>query len=38
VRRLPFAAAHLQYVWSIIEGHMIKDRLHVNLVGENLGY
>jgi hypothetical protein len=25
-------------VWSIIEGHMIKDRIHVKLVGENLGY
>jgi len=24
--------------WSIIEGHMIKDRIHVKLVGENLGY
>lgn len=25
-------------MWSIIEGHMIKDRIHVVLVGENLGY
>ena len=25
-------------MWSIIEGHMIKDRIHVILVGENLGY
>jgi hypothetical protein len=25
-------------IWSIIEGHMIKDRIHVKLVGENLGY
>jgi hypothetical protein len=25
-------------MWSIIEGHMIKDRVHVKLVGENLGY
>lgn len=25
-------------LWSIIEGHMIKDRIHVKLVGENLGY
>jgi hypothetical protein len=25
-------------MWSIIEGHMIKDRIHVKLVGENLGY
>jgi hypothetical protein len=25
-------------MWSVIEGHMIKDRIHVKLVGENLGY
>jgi hypothetical protein len=25
-------------IWSIIEGHMIKDRIHVKLVAENLGY
>ena len=25
-------------MWSIIEGHKIKDRIHVMLVGENLGY
>ncbi len=25
-------------MWSIIEGHIIKDRIHVKLVGENLGY
>jgi hypothetical protein len=25
-------------MWSIIEGHMAKDRIHVKLVGENLGY
>ena len=25
-------------MWSIIEGHMIKDRIHVKLVGEDLGY
>jgi hypothetical protein len=25
-------------MWSIIEGQMIKGRLHVKLVGENLGY
>ena len=25
-------------MWSIIEGHMIKDRIHVKLVGEALGY
>jgi hypothetical protein len=25
-------------MWGIIEGHMIKDRVHVKLVGEVLGY
>jgi hypothetical protein len=25
-------------MWSVIEGHMIKDRIHVVLVGETLGY
>ena len=25
-------------MWSVIEGHMIKDRIHVKLVGETLGY
>lgn len=25
-------------MWSIIEGHMLKDRIHVKLVGEDLGY
>ena len=25
-------------MWSTIEEHMIKDRIHVKLVGENLGY
>jgi hypothetical protein len=25
-------------VWSIIEGHMLKDRIHVKLVGEDVGY
>ncbi len=25
-------------MWSIIEGHMLKNRIHVKLVGENLGY
>jgi hypothetical protein len=25
-------------MWSIIEGHIIKDRIHVKLVGEDLGY
>jgi hypothetical protein len=25
-------------MWSIIEGHMIKGRIHVKLVGKSLGY
>ena len=25
-------------MWSIIEGHMIKNRVHVKLIGESLGY
>ena len=25
-------------MWSTIEGHMIEDRIHVKLIGENLGY
>lgn len=25
-------------MWSTIEGHMIKDRIHVKLIGEYLGY
>jgi len=25
-------------MWSIIEGHMIQNRIHVKLIGENLGY
>jgi len=25
-------------MWTIIEGHMIKNRIHVKLVGEDLGY
>jgi hypothetical protein len=25
-------------MWSIIEGHMIQNRIHVKLVGEDLGY
>jgi len=25
-------------MWGIIEGHMIQNRIHVKLVGENLGY
>ena len=26
------------YMWSIIEGHMLANRIHVKLVGEDLGY
>ena len=25
-------------MWSIIEGHMIQNRIHVKLIGEDLGY
>ena len=25
-------------IWSIIEGHRVKGRIHVKLIGENLGY
>jgi hypothetical protein len=25
-------------IWSIIEGQSVKDRIHVKLIGENLGY
>jgi hypothetical protein len=25
-------------IWSIIEGAVVKDRIHVKLVGENLGF
>jgi hypothetical protein len=25
-------------MWSIIEGHMLKNRIHVKLIGEHLGY
>jgi len=25
-------------MWSIIEGHILKNRIHVKLVGENIGY
>ena len=25
-------------MWGIIEGHMIQNRIHVKLIGENLGY
>ncbi len=31
-------ASRICNMWSIIEGHMVKDRIHVKLVGENLGY
>jgi L-lactate utilization protein LutB len=30
--------AHICNMWSIIEGHIIKNRIHVKLVGEDLGY
>ena len=26
------------YMWSIVEGHMLENRIHVKLVGEDLGY
>ncbi len=32
------SAQRLCNMWSIIEGHMAKDRIHVKLVGETLGY
>jgi hypothetical protein len=32
------SAQRICNMWSIIEGHMIEDRIHVKLVGENLGY
>jgi hypothetical protein len=25
-------------MWSVIEGHMVKDRIHIKLVGEPMGY
>jgi hypothetical protein len=25
-------------MWSGVEGYMVKGRIHVNLIGENLGY
>jgi hypothetical protein len=31
-------ASRICNMWSIIEGHMVQDRIHVKLVGENLGY
>ena len=32
------AAQRICNMWSTIEGHMIKDRIHVKFVGEFLGY
>lgn len=32
------SAQRICNIWSTIEGHMIKDRIHVKLVGEFLGY
>ena len=32
------SAQRICNIWTIIEGHMVKDRIHVKLVGENLGY
>ena len=32
------SAQRICNMWSTIEGHMIKDRIHVKLVGEFLGY
>jgi hypothetical protein len=32
------ASQRICNMWSIIEGHMIKGRIHVKLVGETLGY
>ena len=32
------SAQRICNMWGIIEGHMIKERIHVKLVGENLGY
>jgi hypothetical protein len=32
------SAQRICNMWSIIEGHMIKGRIHVKLVGESLGY
>jgi len=30
--------ARICNMWSIIEGHLIENRIHVKLVGESLGY
>jgi hypothetical protein len=32
------SAQRICNIWSTIEGSMVKDRIHVKLVGENLGY
>lgn len=32
------SAERICNMWSIIEGHMVKDRIHVKLVGAHLGY
>jgi len=32
------SAQRICNMWSIIEGHIVKGRIHVKLVGENLGY
>ena len=32
------SAQRICNIWSTIEGHMIKDRIHVKLVGEFIGY
>jgi hypothetical protein len=32
------SAQRICNMWSTIEGHMVKDRIHVKLIGENLGY
>ena len=32
------SAQRICNMWSIIEGHMIKNRIHIKLVGESLGY
>jgi hypothetical protein len=31
-------AAKIIKMWSIIEGHLIQNRIHVKLIGESLGY
>jgi hypothetical protein len=29
---------HICNMWPIIEGHLPKDRIHIKLVGKDLGY